>query len=54
MMPAGAAHAITGVALSTTSCTVAVALEWFVVSVGVKVTESVSVPTGRIVPAAGV
>jgi hypothetical protein len=53
-MPAGAAHVITGVALLTTSCTVAVALEWFVVSVGMNVTERVLVPTGGTVPAAGV
>ena len=45
---------ITGVAWVTINVAVLVTVVWLVVSVGVKVTESVSVPAARIAPAAGV
>jgi hypothetical protein len=54
VMAAGVAQAIVGVAWFTASCTEAVAAEYVVISVGVKVTESVCVPALSTVPAAGV
>jgi hypothetical protein len=54
VMTAGVGQVILGVAWLTMSCTEAVAAEYVFISVGVKVTESVCVPAGSTVPAAGV
>jgi hypothetical protein len=54
VMAAGVAQAIVGVAWFTASCTEAVAADYVVISVGVKVTESVCVPALSTVPATGV
>jgi hypothetical protein len=53
-MAAGVAQLIVGVALLTVRVTVAEAVLYRVVFVGVKVTESVCDPADRTVPAAGV
>ena len=53
-MLVGLLQVMIGAAWVTISWTVCVALEWLVVSVGVKVTERVLFPTGRMAPAAGV
>src|SRR5947209_6018823 len=50
----GGAHVTTGVALLTVSCTVLLTVVKLVVSVGVKVTERVSVPAAGTLPSAGV
>jgi hypothetical protein len=50
----GVAQVIVGVAFSTLSDTLAVAVTWFVVSAGVKVTDNVWVPAFSGVSAAGV
>ena len=54
VIAAGAAHAMVDVALLTVSVTDAVAVVYAVVSVGVKVTDSVCDPAFSTVPAAGV
>ena len=53
MIPAGAAQVTTGVAWVTVSVTLPVAVVYLLVSVGVKVTESVCGPAVSTVPAAG-
>src|ERR1700747_2318997 len=53
VMAAGVAQVITGATWVTTSCTVLVAVVKLAVSVGVKVTERVSVPATGMLPAAG-